>query len=65
MNKGAFFMAFMLSCLVLVPTASSLGLMAAEKAICDTSQEGVMVWDLTVGQRASGPGGIPTGFDIT
>ena len=65
MNKGVFFTAFMLSCLVLVPTASSLGLMAAEKAICDTSQEGVMVWDLTVGQRASGPGGIPTGFDIT
>ena len=65
MNKGAFFTAFLLSCLVLVPTASSLGLMAAEKAICDTSQEGVMVWDPTVRQRASGPGGIPTGFDIT
>lgn len=64
MNKGAFFTAFLLSCLVLVPTASSLGLMAAEKAARDTSQEGVIAWDLTVGQRASGPGEIHTGFDI-
>lgn len=65
MNKGAFFTVFLVSCLVLVPTASSLGLMAAEKATCDTSQEGVVIWDLTVVQRASGPGGIPMGFDIT